>query len=741
MVVANALPSGLAVSAPPAARVHIPPEAIRDYLLGNPLFAGWTGDVLLPLCKTMTGLEAGPKSLLIAAGNVVDGVGMILSGRASVDVPFSGGGSFTIDVLNPGATFGSAGLLSSSLSPVNIVADEPTKALWLPADVVATLMAAAPRFAERLCRELAGQLVRVCALPRSGASADVGRAPPASVADAMDLLAGKGSGPQPASNSGSNSGSNSASNSASTTGSLATPAPLAPGQIPFVDVVEADINATIASLLPGRIIRGQRVLPLRLHDNVLTIACVAPKNGAAIEAVRALYPQCRLDVCACAADDFEKVCARLRLDDHRGADARAKERGQRGVVTPDSLAYEDPAAERDIQTRAGNDESVKLVNKILAAALDRDASDIHIEPLGARTIVRFRVDGHVVDWAENIPVSASRLISGRLKVLAGMDITERKLPQEGRISLQAGAQKREIELRVTTLPLRVGEKIALHVQDAGATVRAIDRIVTDARGLDLLRRALLLPGGVVLVAGEHGSGATSTLYSLIAEKRRTAPGAHVVCVEDAVDLKVPGITQIGVNPALGFGGTLQAVLKQDPDVVVAGDVRDAVSAMVLLEAGLAGRTVLASVRADGAIAALQRLHALDVPLSKIGQAVSAVVSQRLARRLCTCAVGEPPPKVLFDALVSKRLLEPGRPPNVGRPVGCDVCGGSGVVGRTAVSEVLFMTDDVRAAFALGSSKAEMERAAGKALVPFGAAAASLLLQRVIAPAEALLMSS
>lgn len=724
MVVANDLPS----RGQPAARVHIPPEAIRDYLLGNPLFAGLTGDVLLPLCQAMTGLEAAPRNLLVAAGSAVDGVGMILAGRANVEVPFTTGGSFTIDVLNPGATFGSAGLLSSSLSPVNVVADEATKALWLPADVVATLFAAAPRFADRLCRELAGQLVRVCALPRSGAPAAASPAP--SVADAIDLLS-RPSGPS----------ASSPSQPAASTSALATPAPLAPGQIPFVDVVEADINATVASLLPGRIIRGQRVLPLRLLDNVLTIACVAPKNAAVIEAVRQLYPQCRLDVTACSADDFEKVCARLRLDDNRGNEARAKERGQRGVVTPDSLAYEDPAAERDLQTRAGNDESVKLVNKVLAAGLDRDASDIHIEPIGARTVVRFRVDGHVVDWSENIPVSAARLIAARLKILAGLDMTERKLPQEGRISLQAGAQKREIELRLTTLPLRVGEKVALHVQDAGATVRSIDRIITDPRGLDLLRRALLLPGGVVLVAGEHGSGATSTLYSMIAEKRRTAPGSHVICVEDAIDLKVPTLTQLGVNPSLGFAGTLQAALKQDPDVVVAGDVRDSLSAMVLLEAGLAGKTVLAAVRADGAIAALQRLHALDVPLSKIGQAVSAVVSQRLARRLCTCAVGEPPPKVLYDALVAKRLIEPGRPPNVGRPVGCDVCGGSGVVGRTAVSEVLFVTEDVRAAFAMERPRAEIEKAAGKALVPFGAAAAQLLVQRVIAPAEALLMSS
>lgn len=707
-----------------AVRVHIPPEAIRDYLLGNPLFQGLSGEVLLPLCQSILGLEANPKNLLVPAGVSVDGIGMILSGRASVTLPFSSGGSFTIDVLQPGATFGAAGLLSASLSPVEVVADEPTKALWLPADVTATLFAAAPRFADRLCRELASQLVRACAVPRSAAPTTL--APSASVADAMDLL----------------SRPTEKSSAAAPPSTLGQPAALQPGQIPFVDVVEADISATIASLLPGRVIRGQRVLPLRLLDNVLTVACVAPKNPTALEAVRALYPQCRLEVCACSVDDFEKVCARLRLDDNR-SEARAKERGARGVVTPDSLAYEDPnAVDRDIQTRAGNEESVRLVNKLLAAGLDRDASDIHLEPGTTRALVRFRIDGHLVEWNENIAPAAARLITARLKVLAGLDITDRRQPQEGRFSLQAGAQKRDIEFRVTTLPLRGGEKIALHVHDSAASVRSVDRIISDARGLDLVRRALLLPGGCVVVAGEHGSGTTSTLYSLIAEKRRTSPGCHVVAVEDPVDQKVAGITQVGLTPTLGFASALQAALKQDPDVVVAGDIRDAACAGILLEAGLAGRCVLAAVSADGAVPALLRMEALGASLSKIGQSVTCVVSQRLARRLCTCAVGEPPPKLLYDALVQKKLLEPSRTvPNVGRPVGCDACGGSGVVGRVAVCEVLLVNDDVRVGLASGKGRAEIERAAGRAFVPFAHAASTLLTQRIIAPAEALLISA
>lgn len=712
-----------------ASRVHIPPEAIRDYLLGSPVFQGLTGEMLLPLCQSIVGLEAEPRNLLVPAGVAVDGVGLILSGRATVELPFSAGGSFTIDVLHPGATFGAAGLLSSSLSPVNIVADEATKALWLPADVTAALFSAAPRFADLLCRELAGQLVRACAVPRNPTLAPA-PSPQRAVVEALDLLA-----PQ-------RGGREKTEKAESEHQPLGQPATLAPGQIPFVDVVEADISATIASLLPGRLIRGQRVLPLRLVENVLTIACVAPKSPTALEAVRALYPHCRLEVCACSVDDFEKVCARLRLDDTRAGEARAKDRGARGAVSPDSLAYEDPSAvDRDILTRAGNEESVRLVNKVLAAALDREATDIHIEPNGGKASVRFRIDGNIVEWSESIALPAARLLGARLKVLAGLDITERRLPQEGRFGLQAGAQKREIEFRVTTLPLRVGEKIALHVHDSNATLRSVDRIVTDARGLDLLRRALLLPGGVVLVAGEHGSGTTSTLHALIGEKRRTAPTAHVVAVEDPVDQKVPGITQVGITQALGFAGTLQACLKQDPDVLVAGDIRDAACATVLLEAGLAGRMVLAAVHADGAVAALQRIEALGTTLSKIGQAVSCVVSQRLARRLCTCAVGEPAPRFLHEALVERQLLPAGRPPNVGRPVGCDVCGGSGVVGRVAVCEVLLMTDDVRAALAVNKSRSEIERAAGRAFVPFSHAAATLLTQRIIAPAEALLIAS
>ncbi|MDP2341767.1 MAG: ATPase, T2SS/T4P/T4SS family [Deltaproteobacteria bacterium] len=714
------------VTATPPSRVHIPPEAIRDYLMANPLFAGLTGDVLLPLCQQIIGLEALPRAVLVAAGAAVDGMGMVLAGRAKVEVPFNNGGSFTIDVLHPGATFGSVGLLASSLSPVQVIAEEATKALWLPQDVVAALFAVAPRFADCLAREVANQLVRVCALPRNGAPA----APSNDVAviDALDLLeaapiGGPGTAPRAA--------------------PAVVPARLAPGQIAFVDVVEADITPTIASLLPGRLIRGQRVLPLRLVDNVLSIAAVAPKSTAAIEAVRALYPQCKLDVSACAADDFEKVCARLRLDDTRVFEGgKTKERTPgRGAVGPDSLAYEDPAADRDTQTRVGNDEAVRLVNKLLAAAIDREATDIHIEPLTTKTLVRMRIDGQLVDWTEQLPATSARLISGRLKVLAGLDITERKNPQEGRIGLQAGTMKREVEIRVTTLPLRGGEKIALHISEAQAVVRGIDRVISDSRALDLVRRALMLPGGVIVVAGEHGSGTTSTLYALVGEKKRTSPGGHVIAVEDPVDQRVAGITQVGLNATLGFAGTLQAALKQDPDVVVAGDVRDATCATILLEAGLAGRTVLAALHADGAIAALERLVALGASRSKIGQAVTCVVSQRLARRLCTCSVAEAPPRALFEAMVQKGLLEPGRPPPVGRPVGCDVCHGSGVIGRIAVAEVVFFTEELRAAFALDKPRTEIEKAAGKAMVTFAQSSSSLLLQRVIAPAEALLISS
>lgn len=697
-----------------AGRVHIPPEAIRDYLLGNPLFHGLSPDFLLPLCTAMVGLEALPKAELLGVGVAVDGVGMILTGRASVEVPFQNGGAFTIDVLAPGSTFGSAGLLSSSLSPVRVVADEPTKALWLPADVTATLFAAAPRFADRLAREVAGQLVRVCALPRGG--------PATSVSDAIELLEQKDQ-KRPKS------------------ADVAAPPSLPPGQIPFVDVVEADIGTSVASILPGRVIRTQRVLPLRLTENVLAIACVSPKSPAVAEAVRALYPQCRLEIYACAADDFEKVCARLRLDDAPSKDQRQKDRAARGVVTPDSLAYEDPAGDRDIQTRAGNEEAVRLANKIIAAALDRDASDIHIEPAAARAVVRFRVDGHLLESPESLTPAAARLVAARFKVLAGLDLTERKLPQEGRISLQAGTQRREVELRLTTLPMRIGEKIALHIQDQAATVRPIDRVVTDPRALDLLRRALLMPGGCVVVTGEHGSGTTSTLYALIGEKRRTAPTAHILTVEDPVDQRVAGAIQVPVQSAIGFGGTLTAAVKQDPDVLVAGDVRDAACANVVLEAALAGRALLAAVHADGAYGALMRLEALGAPIAKVGQAVSCVVAQRLARRLCTCALAEPPPKALLEALTQRGLMEPGRVVSVGRPVGCDACGGSGVVGRVAVSEVLYMNDDVRAALALKRGKAEVERAAGRAFVPYASSAAQLLAQRVIAPAEALLLST
>ena len=686
-------------------RVQIPAEAVCDFLLASPLFQGLERQRLLPLCAHVVGLEAGVDDFLLHSGAVVDGVGLLLTGRAAAHV--DGGG--IVATFQPGQTFGAAALFAGGHSPMSVRALEAAKALWLPRDVVSALIPVWPRLSEHLAREAAHQVIHLASTQAVNAAAPPG---PGALA-------------------------------------LEGPPSLANGEIPFIEIRERDLTPAVASLLPARLIRQFRVLPLRLAEQKLVVASVQPRSRAAVDAIRQLYPTALLEMKACSADDFERHLARLGLDDRgdRGSNDRFREGAPRTPIPPDSLGFEDPAHDRDVQVRAGTDEAVRLVNKLIAGTIERHATDLHVEPGGATTRVRLRIDGHLHDWPETFPSTAARTIAARVKVLAGLDLTERKLPQDGRVGILAGPQRKEYDLRVSTLPVRGGEKISLHVQPVGGDGGLrVDRLFTESRGLDLLRRALHAPGGVVLLAGHIGSGTTSALYACIAERLRVQPGAQVITVEDPVDRRLSGITQVPASTTLGFAGTVRAALRQDPDILVAGDVRDGETAEILLEAGLSGRSGLGVIHADGALEALLRLEALGVSRGRVGQAVNGVAALRLTRRLCSCAVSDQAPRPLLDALIKRRLLDPrliegGRGLTVGRPVGCELCQGSGLLGRIAVAEVLLMNDDLRIALADGGNRATLAAAASRAFVPFSAHASALLVERAITPAEAILVSA
>ncbi|MCA1828840.1 MAG: GspE/PulE family protein, partial [Myxococcales bacterium] len=511
-----------------------------------------------------------------------------------------------------------------------------------------------------------------------------------------------------------------------------------PGSIKFAEIRDFDLSPSVLSMVPSKLVRSFRLLPVKLSGNVLTVGMVNPRDNAALAELRRTLQTVEVKPVAIGLEDYTSALVRLKLDD------TGKTRTATAAkINPDSFQFETIAdQERDAaSTRTVGDDAIRLVNRIIASGIEREASDIHIEPTAQNFRVRFRVNGVLQDWNETIPVSMSlKGITARIKVLAGLDITERRLPQDGRIGLSLG--KRDIDLRVSTLPANRGEKIALRILEAAGSTRQLEQIFFDNSVLSATRKALNRPYGGVLIAGPTGSGKTSTLYSLLNERKVTRPDTNIMMVEDPIEYRLPGVTQVQVNSAagLGFAQVLRAMLRQDPDVIVLGEMRDQESALLALEAAMTGHLLLSSVHANNAIAALQRLENLGCGRALIAQSVALVLVQRLVRKLCSaCRKLDVPAPALMESLVSRKIVDSREQP-LARAVGCDACAGSGYVGRAVVVEALQINDSVRDAISAGKPLDQVQDAAeeSRALLPFVDYARTLLQKQIISASEVLL---
>ena len=381
------------------------------------------------------------------------------------------------------------------------------------------------------------------------------------------------------------------------------------------------------------------------------------------------------------------------------------------------------------------------MNKIIAVGLDLGASDIHIEPTAQGFRVRFRVNGVLQDWSEPIPATTSlKGITARIKVLAGLDITERRLPQDGRIGMTAG--KRDIDLRVSSLPANRGEKVVMRILEAAGSTRSLEQIFYDPSVIAAARKSLNRPYGGIIIAGPTGSGKTSSLYALLNERKVTRPDTNIIMVEDPIEYRLPGVTQVQVNPGigLGFAQVLRSMLRQDPDVIVVGETRDEATAQIALEAAMTGHLLLTSVHANNAVSTIQRLENLGTSRALIAQSLHLILVQRLVRKLCSaCRKLDPPTPALLESLIARKIIDKGTQV-LPRAAGCDACAGTGYVGRAAVVEILQITDSVREAIAAGRPLAEVQQLArdGRALISFLDYARHLLQKQILSASEVLL---
>jgi type IV pilus assembly protein PilB len=347
---------------------------------------------------------------------------------------------------------------------------------------------------------------------------------------------------------------------------------------------------------------------------------------------------------------------------------------------------------------------VSLVDRILIEALTSGASDIHIEPQETALEIRFRLDGVLQKHFEDLPKGLIPAVTSRLKIMADLDIAERRLPQDGRIRRMFRGRK--MDFRVSTLPSRNGEKVVMRLLDSGATQLGLDTLITDEQARSTLRELGSKPYGMLLVTGPTGSGKSTTLYALLAE--RNDPGINISTVEDPIEYTLHGITQTQVNrdKGLDFATALRAFMRQDPDVLLVGETRDLETAKTAIEAALTGHLVMTTLHCNDAASAIARLDEMGVEPFMVSASLLGIISQRLVRRVCaSCRISyQPSPEELsrFGLVASQEAnvrFYRANTTGIGVEGCCPACNGTGYKGRVGVYEILRMTDTIAAAVA------------------------------------------
>jgi type IV pilus assembly protein PilB len=451
----------------------------------------------------------------------------------------------------------------------------------------------------------------------------------------------------------------------------------------MIDLSKAMPAPDVVRLLPRAVAERTRVLVLDKTHRGIVVAAADPTNVLALDDVR-LYTR--------SADLQVLVATDSQIRDQI---ARAWSIGEdTSQVTAMVEQTEEPIEDVEPSLGATTDDEapiVKLVNRILGDAVRLRASDIHIEVQRDTLLVRYRVDGLLRD-VMTAPRRIATAVISRIKIISGLDIAERRVPQDGRtrISIEGTA----IDCRISTLPSLHGEKVVIRLLTRGDDIPSLASLGFEQRQLEAFEAALSVPQGLVLITGPTGSGKTNTLYSAIAAIK--SPEKNIVTLEDPIEVQLPGITQVGVNLKTGmtFSAGLRSILRQDPDIVLVGEVRDAETAELALKASLTGHLVLTTLHTNSAVAALTRLVDMGAEPFLVASSLTAAIAQRLVRRPCgACAAPYVPDEVTLAGLgLLPQDLEGAVPL---RGVGCAECGGTGYRGRTAIYEVLVVDAPMR----------------------------------------------
>ena len=474
-------------------------------------------------------------------------------------------------------------------------------------------------------------------------------------------------------------------------------------QMPLVDLPLVGVSDEAGTAIPLHVLERLVAIPYALDDGTLRIAVADPGNIQGIDELR-LATRYPLEIGVAARDDILVEIRRL---------TRASEAfGARAAIEEELAEEEDETDDLEVEDGISDAPLVRLVNSVIFQAAEDGASDVHFEPQEDCLLVRFRVDG-VLHEVQRIPKRMMPGVLTRMKVLAKLDIAERRKPQDGRISLNAAAAGRTLDVRVATLPTVEGESVVMRLLDKSKKAPTLQELGMSDEMRAALEVLIRKPTGALLVTGPTGSGKSTTLYAALTEINR--PEINIITVEDPVEYRLGGVNQVQINQKAGltFATALRSILRSDPDVVMVGEIRDGETAKISIEAALTGHLVLSTLHTNDAPQALTRLGEMGVEPFLIGAAVSAVLAQRLARKLCThcCEMYQPSVDELMKARVSRDVAAASDGMVFYRKKGCPRCNQTGYKGRIGVYQLLTMSEQLESLAVTKASREDIERAA------------------------------
>jgi len=466
--------------------------------------------------------------------------------------------------------------------------------------------------------------------------------------------------------------------------------------------------------ISSRFIRENRIIPLELKNNVLKVVVAVPEDTATIDALK-VATSSDVVVYTCDGKTIEEYISKFYGQESQNINRIIEDIGEKDVEFINE-EEEDIGHLKDLASEAP---IIKLVNLFITRAVESRASDIHIEPFEDELRVRYRIDGVLHD-IETAPKRLQAAIVSRVKIMAKLNIAERRLPQDGRIRLQVG--EREIDLRVSTIPVLYGESVVMRILLKEGIIIDLNKIGFSSHMLQVFDHLITKPNGIILVTGPTGSGKTTTLYGAL--DKINSPDKKIITVEDPVEYQLKGVNQIQVKPQIGlnFASTLRHIVRQDPDIILIGEIRDLETAEIAIQSALTGHLVFSTLHTNDAPSAITRLLDMGVENFLLSSTVRGILAQRLIRVICPVCK-EQVTSVVADSEELRLLGLTGDIP-LYQGKGCEHCSRTGYYGRSGIFELLLVNDDIRRLILKNSDSNQLREAARqngmKTLLEYGA---------------------